>query len=197
MTQTYPQHHAPDWIETYTGRALQPAFPDQRAICIEDIAHSLSLQCRFVGHCRRFYSVGLHSLFVYVLVKTQTDCIETQKYALLHEGSEAILHDINRPLKVAPVMDGYRGLEKCWQKEIAAALNIDMRGVDLQLVKEADNQALRQEARALMPSLGKGWELPETRPFPPVMVGMPHLSMSMEAVEAMILRIWQKLNHEG
>lgn len=35
------------WIQTYTGRMFWPLDPRPEEIWIEDIAHALSLQCRF------------------------------------------------------------------------------------------------------------------------------------------------------
>ena len=39
-----------DCITTYTGRHIDPVNPDPDMICIEDIAHALSLICRGNGH---------------------------------------------------------------------------------------------------------------------------------------------------
>ena len=44
------------WIQTYTRKAFDVLNPDPELICIEDIAHALSNQCRFTGHTREFYS---------------------------------------------------------------------------------------------------------------------------------------------
>ena len=51
-------------IQTFTGKKFDPLNPNLNDFCIEDIAHSLSLQCRFTGHCRVFYSVAEHSVHV-------------------------------------------------------------------------------------------------------------------------------------
>lgn len=53
-----------DWIQTFTGRRFWPLDPRPEDVCIEDIAHALSLKCRFGGHCTRFYSVAEHSVHV-------------------------------------------------------------------------------------------------------------------------------------
>lgn len=49
-----------DCITTYTGRHIDPVNPDPDMICIEDIAHALSLICRGNGHVQTFFSVGQH-----------------------------------------------------------------------------------------------------------------------------------------
>ena len=51
-------------ITTHSGVRFWPLLPNPDDILIEDIAHSLSLQCRFAGHSRVFYSVAEHSVRV-------------------------------------------------------------------------------------------------------------------------------------
>ena len=83
-----------DWIQTYTGKQFWPIDPRACEITIEDIAHALSLQCRFSGHCREFYSVAQHSCLV------SSYCIdEDAGWGLLHDAAEAYLVDLPRPIK--------------------------------------------------------------------------------------------------
>ena len=49
-------------ITTYTGRHIDPLHPDPDMICIEDIAHALSLICRGNGQVKTFFSVGQHCI---------------------------------------------------------------------------------------------------------------------------------------
>ena len=51
-----------DYITTYTGKHVEPLNPDEELICIEDIAHALSLLCRGNGHVKNFFSVGQHCI---------------------------------------------------------------------------------------------------------------------------------------
>lgn len=44
-------------MDTYTGQQFDPMQMQEENICIEDIAHALSLMCRGGGHIRTFYSV--------------------------------------------------------------------------------------------------------------------------------------------
>lgn len=82
------------WMQTYTGKKFWPLDPRPEEICIEDIAHALSLLCRYGGHCLRFYSVAEHSLHVSSLCSQ-----ENKLWALLHDAAEAYLVDIPRPIK--------------------------------------------------------------------------------------------------
>lgn len=107
-----------DWIQTYTGKKFWAFDPKPEEINIVDIAHALSLQCRFNGQCDIFYSVAAHSVNVAEFI-AQTyhekdqfylecgiDC-EDEKieyddmvlWGLLHDASEAYLPDVPRPIK--------------------------------------------------------------------------------------------------
>lgn len=50
-------HSEEPWIQTYSGRRFTPTNPMPDAVVIQDIAHSLSMQCRFSGHTKKFYCV--------------------------------------------------------------------------------------------------------------------------------------------
>lgn len=82
------------WIRTYTGGAIHPLAPKFDAIKIEDIAHGLSLTCRFTGQCKEFYSVAQHSLLVSRYLPE-----EYKQTGLLHDASEAYLSDVPGPIK--------------------------------------------------------------------------------------------------
>jgi hypothetical protein len=86
--------YTPDCIRTFTGIYMNVFEPTCEMICIEDIAHALSMQCRFGGHLPEYYSVAQHSFLCSSLIG--------EKYALdalLHDASEAYLLDIPRPIK--------------------------------------------------------------------------------------------------
>ena len=91
-------------METYSGLNVDvlDLQPDQ--ILIEDIAHALSLQCRFNGHVKSFYSVAQHSLFVSVYSNNAS------LFGLLHDAAEAYLGDLITPVKQK--MPRYREYEK-------------------------------------------------------------------------------------
>ncbi len=91
-------------IHTFTGKQFDPINPQPQDICIEDIAHALSLQCRFGGHCKTFYSVAQHSIFV------SNYCKNNKLWGLLHDASEAVIYDICTPLK--GLLTNYKEIEK-------------------------------------------------------------------------------------
>lgn len=80
-------------ILTYSGIEFDILNPDPDKIFIEDIAHALSMQCRFSGHSRFFYSVAEHSVECCKLAS------DFKLEALMHDAAEAYLHDMVSPLK--------------------------------------------------------------------------------------------------
>ena len=73
------------WIQTFTGRKFFPLAPDGAEVCIEDIAHALSMKCRFNGHCLRFYSVAEHSVRVANRVRALGGDNQTCRPAFPHD----------------------------------------------------------------------------------------------------------------
>ena len=148
------------WIQTYTGRAFYPLNPGRSDISIADIAHALSMQCRFTGHTRRFYSVAEHSLRVSGLIDRLNGGMEDSHpsalWGLLHDASEAYLVDVPRPIKHMPELAQYRKLEH--ETMMSVALTFGLSCVEPPEVKEADNIMLAIEARDLMAPLRPGWE---------------------------------------
>lgn len=145
-----------DWIQTYTGKRFYPAKIREADIDIRDIAHALSLQCRFAGHCTNFYSVAQHSLWVSYHVPT-----EYRLHGLLHDATEAYLLDIPRPIKRLDELYGYRVLESAAWWAIAA--KFDLPSTHVHAIETADALALSTELRDLMPQARRSkWD-----PLPP------------------------------
>lgn len=84
------------WIQTYTKKKFDLLNPKPEMVCIEDVAHSLSNNCRFNGHPDCHYSVAQHSILVSELVKP-----ENALWALLHDAGETYYGDITSPMKEA------------------------------------------------------------------------------------------------
>lgn len=86
-------------IKTYTGVLIDPLKPEADLIRIEDIAHALSMLCRANGHFKTFYSVAQHSINCMKEAAARGYSKRLQLACLLHDGSEAYLADITRPVK--------------------------------------------------------------------------------------------------
>jgi len=138
-----------DCITTYTGEDFTPFAPDINQIKIEDIAHALSLICRANGHFTHFYSVAQHCVNCAAEAKARGLSIRLQKACLLHDGSEAYLSDITRPLKRQ--LDRYLEFEKALQDMIYTKfLGSPLSGEECAAVCQVDNDMLAWEFNALM-----------------------------------------------
>lgn len=166
-------------IRTYTGRHFDILDPRPNDVHVKDIAHALSLLCRFCGHVRRFYSVAQHSVLVSNRVGPQHAF-----WGLLHDASEAYVADLSRPLKHAPEMSRYRTAEKHVMAAIAERFGLSM--PEPPEVKLVDRRMCATEMRDLMGAVydwGAGQE-----PFPGEVV-----PWSPEKAEAEFLRRYYEL----
>lgn len=148
------------WIQTFTGKMLDPMNPDPTQVVIEDIARALSLVNRFTGHTRDARSVAAHSYDVSTLLQRRGFSVETQLIGLLHDASEAYLCDIAAPVKQHPAFRGYREAEAKLQLTIYVALGLADEAVRAHMgaVKQADVDMLIAERHQL---LGPGpWNPP-------------------------------------
>jgi hypothetical protein len=141
------EFRAGDWMQTCSGRRFWFLDPRSDEIHFDDIAVGLSNLCRFTGQCQPFYSVAQHSVFVAELVQALGGRIELARPALLHDGSEAYLSDLPRPLKY--LMPEYKVIEKLAEDAIEKKFDITLSADDRALIKLADRIALHLERRAL------------------------------------------------
>lgn len=156
------------WIQSYTGKYIEPGAIDPANVCIEDVAHALSLKCRYQGHCSELYSVADHCILGLRFVP------DNLKLAfLLHELDEVFLPDVPRPIKddvffrmPNSEMVPWRFLAK--QQETAILQGLGLADLQETLhtreVKKADNIMLAWEARDLMGSPPRDWALIEPCP---------------------------------
>lgn len=139
-------------IETYTGVLVDPCDPDP--INMADIAHALSMICRFNGHTSRHYSVAEHSLCVAELVRLWSDDTNAAQ-ALMHDAAEAYMGDTVSPIKRDPEMAWMRAAEQTCLERILQRFGL---ATELHaLVKHADTVLLHCEASVLMCSGGGTW----------------------------------------
>lgn len=191
-----------DWIETYRGIRFYPLDPKPEDIDIRDIAHALSLKCRFNGHCSRFYSVAEHC----VRATTEMENINrlyasyprVLLHVLLHDAGEAYLPDVPRPIK--PSLTGFGEIEqrvldcvyvafKCSVEDCVYIPTVSIETVPMKEdVKKADLIMLATEVRDLHMNRKGDWKLP----FPP---STKHIiPYSPEEAERMFLDMFARLN---
>lgn len=133
--------YTPDCIRTVSGKYVNVFEPDPETICIEDIAHALSMQCRFGGHLPQFYSVAQHSIFCADLADA-----DQKLAALLHDASEAYMLDIPKPIKLK--LANYGEIEDGLMKLIAAKFGFAYPLSDH--IKLIDKRMLHMEWNAIM-----------------------------------------------
>lgn len=158
--------------QTYSGLYLDILNPKPEDILLTDIAHHLSLLCRFNGACSQFYSVAEHCL----LASQYCDFIvppllrnrELRAAALLHDAAEAYLGDLISPLK--KVLPQFKVIEDRLQNVIYERFNICLSNKDRIELKKIDLTMLSIERRDLMPQDGSQWESLE---------GIPHISQTI------------------
>lgn len=138
------------WILTATGRSFDLLCPGEGDIAIEDIAHALSMLCRFNGHTWTHYSVAQHCVHVSEIVEDEHALV-----GLLHDAAEAYVGDMSSPLKA--MLTEYQALELVVLGAVFRTF-----GLPLALpaaVRHADLVLLASERRDLLPKGGGAWSI--------------------------------------
>ena len=131
------------YMTTLSGRRFTMFDPQPDQIDIEDIAHALSMLCRFTGHTSDFYSVAQHCVIV-----SRNLPIRFALEGLLHDAAEAYINDLSRPIKHHPRMEAYRELERGLERVIREKFGLP--SVMSPLVKHYDNMIVVDEALRFM-----------------------------------------------
>lgn len=140
----YKTSLSPDNILTYSGIVMNPAVPKESDINIKDIAHCLSYMSRANGHINHFFSVGQHSINCFKEAQLRNYPLKLQLALLLHDGSEAYLADITRPVKQN--LHSYLKIESELQNIIYKKFGIEnLDNEEQELINEIDNVMLYHE----------------------------------------------------
>ena len=136
-------------IKTYTGIMFDPLEPNIELIRIEDIAHALAMLCRANGHFKSFYSVGQHCINCAEEAAARGYSARVQLGCLLHDGSEAYLSDVTRPVKKA--LPKYLEIEEplqnaIWNKWLSNSLTTE----EIDQIFEIDDMMILNEFWELM-----------------------------------------------
>lgn len=132
------------WMETFTGKRFNFLDATIDDVDIGDIAHSLSLKCRFSGMSKDFISVAEHSIHVSKI------CPNHPLEGLLHDAAEAYTGDISRPFKMylKKVSPEFREAEERIERLVAEKFNLIYPFPPE--IKEADNALLLAERKKYM-----------------------------------------------
>jgi 5'-deoxynucleotidase YfbR-like HD superfamily hydrolase len=164
---TIPPHSPKHWFQTFTGKLVDAENPTPEMVDIEDIAHALSMTCRFGGHCHEFYSVAEHSFLVLqygglppalaFASSTDPNVACARLALLLHDAAEAYIQDIITPVKC--LLKDIEPLERKWLEAIEQKFDLQNRlSLPGQYIKDADLMVLCQEVTTLFsPVLPEWW----------------------------------------
>lgn len=148
------------WIQTRSGIAFTPLEPKVKDINILDIAWALSMQCRYAGHTRCFYSVAEHSVHISNALPP-----EYALQGLLHDAPEAYMIDIPKPIKW--IAGDYCRYEAKLMEAIAQ--RFDLPPETPAIIKEYDYRILHNEKAYLMGEGDREWGL-TGEPLPDVVI---------------------------
>ncbi len=183
---SYPVEQEP-FIQTVSGKRVNPFALRASDLDIDDIAQALANQCRFGGHCRRFYSVAQHSCLVADLLCAEGGDASAALWALLHDAPEAYLSDLPHPLKHFSEFGRlYREAEDSLQHVISEHFGLPREPPAA--LRDADRALLAAEHRTLMADT---WEWPELRGVEPADVAIDPWPPERAAYE--FLRRYQEL----
>ena len=144
------------YLQTVSGRWVNPFDPDPDQLDAGDIARALANQCRFGGHSRVFYSVAQHSVIVSELVEQGGGDVEDAFAALMHDATEAYLGDMPHPLKHrSPLGAAFKQAEDRLEQVIRDRFAIRP---DVPEIKRVDRALLGAERRAFS---AERWDWPE------------------------------------
>ena len=163
---TTPDHGPPGpgpYLQTVSGRWVNPFDPDPSQLDAGDIARALANQCRFGGHSRVFYSVAQHSVIVAELVEQRGGDVEDVFAALMHDATEAYLGDMPHPLKHrSPLGAAFKEAEDHLEQAIRERFRIK---TDVPEIKRVDRALLATERRAFS---AEDWHWPELEGVEPL-----------------------------
>uniref|UniRef100_I2PWP0 HD superfamily hydrolase n=1 Tax=Desulfovibrio sp. U5L TaxID=596152 RepID=I2PWP0_9BACT len=152
------------WFPTFSGSLFDVLDHTTRDINIRDIAHSLSMQCRFGGHCQRYYSLAEHCVILSRLVDKRLALC-----ALLHEAAHAYVQEMSVPLR--PLLEGYQELaQRIWG---TVAKRFHLPATLPEAIRKSDLRLLATEIEFLLLPTPKPW-LPGVRPYTLEALGIKH-----------------------
>jgi len=152
------------WKQLYTGKRFYSLDPRPEDIDILDIAHGLSMICRFGGHCKQFYSVAQHSVLV-ARHASQEDCLP----ALLHDAKEVYspFGDLPQPDKQAiaerhpDVAATMKQIDGAIEKAVAQRFGLPY-PIKSKAIGVLDTRILHDERRDVMVPTSDVWQVPYT-----------------------------------
>ena len=176
------------YIQTVSGRRVNPFAPAPEDIDLGDIVVALSNQCRFGGHTRRYYSVAQHACIVSDQVLANGGDTRAGLWALMHDASEAYLIDLPHPIKHRSELGRlYRDAEEGLEAVIRERFGLT--GPPPDGIKEIDRRVLASERAALTMV---AWHWPELEGVEPLELEIE--PWSPEVAAAAFLERYERLS---
>jgi hypothetical protein len=187
----------------YSGQPFWHLDPRADEIQYDDVCIGLAREGRYSNQTRENYSVAEHSVIVSLFserlaIERGYDDQLTALVAaqgLLHDGSEAFLGDMPRPLKHLRAMRGYVKAEALWQNAVWERFNIVPTAESTLLVDEVDHRVCIDEVEALMidPEFYRG-RMDKRGPLGAEIAGLDwqHAAMAFSQRFAEVLPGWEE-----
>ena len=151
------------YLQTVSGRWVNPFDPDPDQIELADIARALANQCRFGGHCRSFYSVAQHCVIVSELIEREGASADEALAALMHDAAEANLGDLPHPIKHRSALgQAFRDAEEPLERVTRSRFSITDSPA---AIKRLDRALLATERLAFS---SERWQWPELEGIEPL-----------------------------
>ena len=126
-----------------SGRHVDPLNLRSIDLDIRDIAHNLSMLCRYTGSFPFHYSVAQHSILVSQMMADVHNDPQAALAGLLHDAAEYVFGDVNYHLKKLPELAEYNRREHEASYFIASHFGVPSAWLDC--VKPFDRQAAHLE----------------------------------------------------
>jgi hypothetical protein len=115
------------WTQTYLRTKFCLNDPKADQVSLSDIAHALSMTCRFAGQTTEFRSVAEHSVlvsqFLWDHCPGDPNRLLLTKIGLLHDAAEAYIGDHPRPMK--RIVPGIEVVEQAILRAVWERFGID------------------------------------------------------------------------
>lgn len=135
------------WCRSFSNQEIEPADSTTWNFSAEDIIQGLAKQSRYSGQITGWYSVGEHSWQLCRWAQYHRLSTNAQRYALLHDSSEAVLGaDVPGPWKV--LVPEWKELER----KVTNHLLKRFRVYRSEPIEIADVRILINERRMLYPA---------------------------------------------
>jgi len=136
------------FIITFSGKEFHYLDSSKQPFDVSDMAHALSVESRFSGHCKTNWTVGQHLLAGYRYSLKQGK--RKKAIAMLfHDAQEAYMKDIPTPLK--SLIPEYKKIEKEISTNLYKWVGLKIDDSFCKKIKEIDNLLYDNEFFAVGP----------------------------------------------